>query len=309
MSRRFRPFEALRSLYGRVPGIRELRNLNPAVRELREISRALVKIGADQSKALQLQAEAYEEALLRNARYDGPRNLARFQRQVFSQFGQDGMLAEIFRRIGEGSRTFAEIGIGNGLENNTVYLLFQGWKGFWIDADHEGMGLVEKRFRPALDEGRLKVRESFVTAENVADTFRSLEIPVECDLLSLDVDRNTYWVWKALREYRPRVAVIEYNGHFPPEIDWKVEYRAEAFWRGTLYFGASLKALESLGADLGYRLVGCTLSGVDAFFIRADLCGDKFEGPFSAEKHYEPFRQFLERKRGHRRCVDDRFDE
>jgi hypothetical protein len=29
--------------------------------------------------------------------------------------------------------TFAEFGVGNGLENNTLILLASGWRGFWID--------------------------------------------------------------------------------------------------------------------------------------------------------------------------------
>jgi len=50
-------------------------------------------------------------------------------------------------------------------------------------------------------------------------------------------------------------------------------------------YGVSLKALERLTRGAGYPLVGCELSGMDAFFVRDDLLGDQFHAPDSAEHH------------------------
>jgi hypothetical protein len=38
-----------------------------------------------------------------------------------------------------------------------------------------------------------------------------------------------------------------------------------------LYFGASIAALRSLGVKKGYRFVGTTSAGNDAFFVREDF--------------------------------------
>src|SRR5476649_1423161 len=70
---------------------------------------------------------------LARGRYSDPLSLARFQAQVYSQNGEDGMIAEIFRRIGCESKFFVEIGIEDGLQNNTRFLLEQGWQGVWIE--------------------------------------------------------------------------------------------------------------------------------------------------------------------------------
>jgi hypothetical protein len=104
---------------------------------------------------------------------------------------------------------------------------------------------------------------------------------------------------------RPRAMVVEYNAGFPPPIDWKAEYHATRVWNGTAYFGASLKAYEDLGRRRGYSLVGCDLCGVNAFFVRADLCGDRFAAPYDAETHYEPLRFFLIGRHGHPACFSD----
>jgi hypothetical protein len=62
----------------------------------------------------------------------------------------------------------------------------------------------------------------------------------------------------------------------------------ELHWDGTSYYGASLKALELIGSRKGYELVGCSLSGINAFFVRRDLVKDSFCAPFTAENHFEP---------------------
>src|SRR5437016_4741195 len=57
--------------------------------------------------------------------------LNRFGAKYFSQADEDGITLEIVRRLGITVGTFAELGVGNGLENNTLILLANGWRGFW----------------------------------------------------------------------------------------------------------------------------------------------------------------------------------
>jgi hypothetical protein len=281
--------DALRTFYARLPIIRELRRTAASVEGL----------SWGQWHLLREALCDYEERLLSTPRYSDPRNLNRHEFQVFSQFGEDGMIAEVFRRIGTASKTFLEIGIGDGPQNNTAFLFLQGWSGWWIDANGDAIRRCRDRFRGPITQKRLVIGEEFVKAESIRSVVDKLGVPAELDLFSLDIDRNTYYVWEALAHLRPRLAVIEYNAAFPPELDWKVDYDPDLVWNHTMYFGASLKAYELLGKRIGYSLVGCNLGGANAFFVRDDLCGDLFEGPFTSEKHYQPFRPFLERRKGH----------
>lgn len=229
-----------------------------------------------------------ETALAQDPRYADPKRLLRHGSKTFSQNGEDGIIAEIFHRISASSRKFVEIGVGNGLENNTALLLAQGWSGWWVEGGSRNLEQVKLNLRAPIRSGQLAVSPATVTAENAPGLLAGLGVPAEFDLLSIDIDRNTYWIWAALDGLRPRAAVIEYNSIYPPSMDWKVEYRPDLSWNGTAYFGASLKALELLGRKLGYALVGCDLTGVNAFFVRDDLCAGKFAEPFTAENHYEP---------------------
>jgi hypothetical protein len=284
----------------------------PLVRDLREIRQTLRDsfnllsgMAAVQRASLNRDLETFTQTLLRTERYADERRLQRFESQVFSQNGEDGILAEIFRRIGRTDRRFVEIGVEDGLENNTAYLLAQGWSGTWVDADAAALERARGHFREPVMQGRLTVVQSFVTAENVVDTLREARTPREFDLLSLDIDRNTYHIWAALRSFSPRVVVVEYNSSILPTDPWVVEYAPDKQWNGTAVFGASLKSFELLGDSLGYRLVGCDLHGVNAFFVREDLVVDRFLAPFTAENHYEPPRYWLIRRQGHPRGYSD----
>jgi hypothetical protein len=66
-------------------------------------------------------------------RFDDPLRLERSGFKVHSQYDEDGIIAEIFRRIGTTNRICVEFGAGNGSENWTGFLVMQGWRGLWID--------------------------------------------------------------------------------------------------------------------------------------------------------------------------------
>lgn len=270
----------------------------------RIVDRSLARFAA-RSPLAQLARERFAHELRQQPRYADPRRLARCEHQAFSQGGEDGAIREIFRRIGETNRVFVELGAGDGRENNTAFLLCQGWSGVWLDGSRRNCEAIRAACAGEIADGRLRLIEAAVTAENAAPLLmRALDSP-EIDLLSIDVDRNTYHVWAALAAIKPRVVVVEYNALFPPDVAWVAEYDAAKWWNGTSYFGASLKSLEQLGAAMGLALVGCDIAGANAFFVRDDLSAGKFCAPFSAENHYEPARYYLHGRAGHPPSLHD----
>jgi hypothetical protein len=222
-----------------------------------------------------------------------PKRLARYGYKVYSQNDEDGIIAEIFRRIGTTARSFVEFGVETGVECNTAKLLVEGWRGLWIEANPTSAAAMRQNFTTFIEQGRLTLSESAVTAENIDALLEASGVRGEIDLLSIDIDNNDYWVWKAIRAIHPRVVVIEYNATLRPPLSLVVPYRPDAPWDGSNFYGASLEALVRLGAEKGYRIVGCSLAGVNAFFVRQDLCGSHFLEPATAQEHYEPPRHHL----------------
>ena len=231
---------------------------------------------------------ANNTATLTTEKHKDERYLARYQSQVYSQNNEDGIIAEIFRRIGNKTYSFIEIGVENGIESNSRFLLQNGWKGTWIEGNQSHIEEINKYFSHEIQEKNLKVVHSHVTTENINLLFKENDIPKEYDFLSIDIDMNTHHIWDAIDGYNPMVACIEYNASIPPSIDFSIPYDPEAAWDQSNNFGAGLKTLELIGRKKGYTLVGCDCNGINAFFIRNDLVEDKFLPPFTAESHYEP---------------------
>ncbi|MCG8650153.1 MAG: hypothetical protein MI861_09980 [Pirellulales bacterium] len=284
--------------------LKKIGRVLPLVRQTIKIYETLVRIEKELAQIRTIESiRAFENEWSRNERFQDPKRLLSHSAQVNSQNGEDGMIAEVFRRIGTESKTFVEIGLEDGRECNSAFLLSCGWNGFWVDGGTRMRRTAQRH--PDIDSRCLTTLTAFVTAENAGDLFAEMKVPRQFDLLSLDIDQNTYYVWKALADYRPRAAIIEYNSAILPSIDWKVNYSPDRVWDQSQNYGASLKALELLGEELGYKLVGCDFTGTNAFFVREDLVSDRFAAPFTSENHYEPPRYpFLRHCRAQRTLLD-----
>lgn len=194
-------------------------------------------------------------------------DLTSYEYQLFSQNGEDGVLAEILRRTGAPTRCFVEFGVESGREGTCVALAdVAGWEGLFLEADNSDHHLLAQKYR-----GNHKIRtlHAEVTPQRVNELFGYGHVPPEPDVISIDIDGSDYWVWHAMT-HRPRVIVIEYNSALPHDEQLVQPPHTEP-WSGTAYFGASLGALITLGEQKGYQLVHCEMAGTNAFFVRTDL--------------------------------------
>ena len=199
----------LLKLYNRLPVVRDIQHLE--------------KFDAyfDRLTATTSVIQALEALKAGSERYRDPKRLLVHGAQYWSQNFEDGMIAEIFRRVGTASRTFLEIGVGDGSENNTTVLLSDGWSGCWIDGDKACCDAIQAELEKMPKTARrLKLKQAFVSPENIGALLTELGVPQEVDLFSLDIDLNTHHIWAALTDFRPRVVVVEYNAGFPPTQAW-----------------------------------------------------------------------------------------
>ena len=171
----------------------------------------------------------------------------------------------------------------------------------WIEGSEGHSASIRKRFAAELGTGQLKLVQSFITRENINEIVQSAGFAGTVDFLSVDIDQNTHHVWRELR-LKSRVACIEYNASYPPTVNFEAPYSPTRVWDGTNGFGASLKAYEEIGRGKDLLLVGCDITGANAFFVDRELAADKFAGPYDAETHYEPARYKLLKVRGHPRA-------
>ena len=222
----------------------------------------------------------------RRARWLQAGDLRAFERRICSQNGEDGILQEIFRRVGTVNRCLVEIGVEDGKECNGARLVLEeGWHGLFVEADADKFdGLARRYARRA----GVQCVHATATSANVETLLQSANVPQTFDLLSIDIDGNDYWVWAAVQQWQPRVVVIEYNAAHPPPVRWVMRENAEHRWDGTTYYGASLASLAALGRKKGYTLVATDSTGVNAFFVRDELVTpERFLDPV-VHYHYTP---------------------
>jgi hypothetical protein len=194
--------------------------------------------------------------------------------RVYSQAGEDGVLLRIFDRIGIRHRHFVEFGAWDGLHlSNTANLrLNHAWIGLLMEGSDRADGVVVKRER--------------VAAENIESLLEGYGVPEDFDLLSIDIDGNDYWVWKAIANYSPRVVIVEYNIFFLRETAKTIAYDVDHEWdkhHFGLYHGASLAAFEKLARSKGYALVHTEADSPNAIFVRRDLLSADVKLPSLAE--------------------------
>lgn len=219
------------------------------------------------------------------------KRLEPFGFKVYSQGDEDGIIEEIFRRLKIRKGKFCEIGVENGLECNTLYLIQKGWTGFWVEGNICQLPQINSKFQSIIPS-ILNVRNELVSKENINKIINEMMGNDELDFLSIDIDGNDVHIFDAL-ERRPTVICIEYNSKFPGNISKRQVYNPMHSWRGTDYFGSSLKGISEIASAKGYRLVGTNLVGTNAFFVRDELAGGLFADDARPESLYNPPRYYL----------------
>jgi len=196
--------------------------------------------------------------------------------QVFSQFGDDGILQYLIEQSQPSIKKFIEFGVQNYTEANTRFLLMNNnWSGLIIDGDPANMEFAKHSsyyWRYAL-----QAVAKFVDRDNINALFETTGFSGEIGLLSVDIDGNDYWVWEAIRVVDPVLVTVEYNSVFGADHAITIPYDS-AFYRtrahySNLYYGASLKALCLLAEKKGYAFVGSNSAGNNAHFVRKDKVG------------------------------------
>jgi hypothetical protein len=185
----------------------------------------------------------------------------------FSQTDEDGITLAILNRIGIPSDpTFIELGVGDGLENNSLVLLASGWRGCWLGGQELAFNVPPRT--------RLSFVKAWIDLNNFSDLFigclRHLNVDIP-NLVSIDLDGNDFYYCKEILTdgIYPDIFICEYNAVFPPHAKWIMPYDEKHEWSGDHLFSASLASFNDLFNKHDYFLCACNpQTGANAFFVR-----------------------------------------
>ncbi|MCF8342621.1 MAG: hypothetical protein K9I82_16720 [Chitinophagaceae bacterium] len=195
--------------------------------------------------------------------------------QVFSQWGDDGIIQFLIRTAPSINHSFIEFGVENYRESNTRYLLINNlWRGLVIDGDLKNIEYIKNDYVSWSND--LTPVHAFITRENINFLLEQNNFVGDIGILSIDVDGNDYWIWDSIEIINPAIVIVEYNSLFGRFNSFSIPYQSD-FKRGSIdsfdisYYGCSLNALKYLGKKKGYDFLGCNSNGNNAYFVRKDM--------------------------------------
>lgn len=190
--------------------------------------------------------------------------LLKFQSNVASQAGEDGIIERIMELLNPSKRFCVEFGAWDGrLYSNCFNLLKnKGWSGVMIEANKEKYRELVNTYAGQANVTAVNQFVDFEGANALDELLDKCGAPRDFSFLSIDVDGCDYYIWESLVRYSPEVVAIEFNPTVPNDV---LFVQARSF---DVNQGCSLLALITMGRQKGYELAVCT--AWNAFFVRAD---------------------------------------
>ena len=141
-------------------------------------------------------------------------------RNVYSQWGEDGVVDAIFEVIKPLNRWCFECGAADGLFfSNTRRLVRQGWDAILVEQNPNAYARLIQNC--SATETRARCRCDVL--EEMDPILAEFGAPRDIDLVCIDIDGQDYHLFNSMLRFRPRVVVIEFdpNAHpdFVPERD------------------------------------------------------------------------------------------
>ncbi len=200
-------------------------------------------------------------------------------KNVYSQFGEDGIIEAIFEKIGVANKWCFECGATDGVfMSNTRRLVEQGWQAVLVEADEKHFSRLLKLCDP--DSGAVRSKlphyEGFrytspqfalwcckATTEgetSISAILKASYAPNDLDLMIIDVDGQDYHLFNTLLDYQPRVVICEFDPNADPDFIPTIGGQGQAGER----------AIHHVALARGYQVVCKTWCNLVC--VRNDLC-------------------------------------
>lgn len=186
----------------------------------------------------------------------------KYRHNVFSQNGEDGIFRMLLSRIQNPSKWVCEFGAWDGIQCSNTFRLVkeEGYNAVFIEGRDDYYQLLLKtseEYPSIVPIHRMVEYEGEGTLDSIlAETY----IPIDFDILSIDIDSYDYQVWRSVEVYHPKFVIIEINSAVSP-LD-------KTHIHGSSHEGTGFYPMVELGLSKGYSLV-CHTGNL--IFVRNDI--------------------------------------
>ncbi len=193
-------------------------------------------------------------------------SLNKFEKKIYSQFGEDGIIQEIIKRVGEKNldKWCVEFGAKDGISDSNTYNLIKNldYNAVLIEGDKKFFNELKSNIKT---DKVVKINKfvSFEGSNKLENILQNTKIPKNFDFLSIDIDGCDYHIFEQLELFTPKIICIEFNHMIPNEVEF-VQSKNFAFKQG-----CSPKSLVNLAKLKNYHLVANTLTNL--FFVHENI--------------------------------------
>lgn len=189
--------------------------------------------------------------------------LNEYSKNITSQTGEDGIIEKILEIIPHNNKWCVEFGAWNGKAYSNTFNLIsnKGYSAVLIEGDSIKYKDLINTFKDNKSVIPVNTFVGFDDNSNLDKILGNYDIPLDFDLLSIDIDGNDYHVWDACQIYRPKIVCIEYNPTIPNEVEFVQPKDMK------INQGSSLLSIYNLAETKNYKLVAAT--PYNALFVDA----------------------------------------
>lgn len=188
-------------------------------------------------------------------------NFLSYKKNITSQFGEDGIIEEVLRRLGSFSdKQCCEFGAWDGKYLSNTYNLItnHNYEAILIEGDKKKFNKLKINFT---NKKIIKLNKfvTFAGEDSLDNILERTHFNLDFDFLSIDIDGLDYYIFESLCKFTPKLICIEFN----PTIAKKINYLQEKNKKITQ--GSSAKSIIDLGLKKDYFPIASTTCNL--FFI------------------------------------------
>jgi hypothetical protein len=188
-------------------------------------------------------------------------NFESYKKNIFSQFGEDGIIEEIFKRLNDVSdKKCCEFGAWDGkyLSNTCNLIINHNYEAILIEGSKSKFDQLNINF-PEKNIIKINKFVNFSGENSLDNILENNFFDKDFDFLSIDIDGCDFWIFESLSKFTPKIICIEYNPSIPNKVcfvqkkDMKVNQ------------GSSARSIINLGLKKNYFPIAST--DCNLFFV------------------------------------------